>query len=64
MPEKSIFKAEYFALYPSPDITASKAGVFCNTNHDTFFRTKILDIETNRELGQVKNLFQGRGLWA
>ena len=40
------------------------AGVFCSTNHDTFLRTKILDIETNTELARVKNLFQGRGLWA
>lgn len=64
MPKKSFFETEYFALYPSPDIIACKAGVFSAQNHDTFFRTKILDIETNRELGQVKNLFQGRGLWA
>ena len=32
-------KQSILPFFPSPDITASKAGVFCSTNHDTFFRT-------------------------
>ena len=35
-----------------------KAGVFCSANDD--ISPAILDVETERELGQVKKIFQGR----
>ena len=40
-------------------LVTCKAVVFCTANDD--ISPAILDVKTDRELGQVKKRFQGRG---